>query len=56
MKNDEKAIIAGAGAVLAYFLSGLCFAQDLFACMIFLIAVICIIIIKYLKISDENEE
>ena len=41
---------------VAYFLSGLCFAQDLFACMIFLIAVICIIIIKYLKISDENEE
>jgi len=41
---------------IAYFLSGLCFAQDLFACMIFLIAVICIIIIKYLKISDENEE
>jgi len=41
---------------IAYFLSGLCFAQDLFACMIFLIAVISIIIIKYLKISDENEE
>ena len=41
---------------VAYFVAGLCFAQDLFACMIFLIAVICIIIIKYLKISDENEE
>ena len=40
---------------VAYFLSGLCFAQDLFACAIFLITVICIIIIKYLKLS-ENEE
>ena len=40
---------------VAYFLSGLCFAQDLFACVIFLISVICIIIIKYLKLS-ENEE
>ena len=41
---------------VAYFVLGLCFANDLFACVIFLIAVICIIIIKYLKISDENEE
>jgi len=40
---------------VAYFVAGLCFAQDLFACMIFLIAVICIIIIKYFKLS-ENEE
>ena len=40
----------------AYFLSGLCFAKDIFACAIFLISVICIIIIKYLKLSDENEE
>ena len=39
---------------VAYFLSGLCFAQDLFACAIFSITVICIIIIKYLKLS-ENE-
>jgi len=41
---------------VAYFVAGLCFAQDLFACMIFLIAVICIIIIKYLKLYSENEE
>ena len=41
---------------ITYFIGGLCFAQDLFACVIFLLAVICIIIIKYLKISDENEE
>ena len=41
---------------VAYFLSGLCFAQDLFACAIFLLSVICIIIIKYLKLSDKNEE
>ena len=40
---------------VAYFVLGLCFAQDLFACTIFLITVICIIIIKYLKLS-ENEE
>ena len=40
---------------MAYFVLGLCFAQDLFACAIFLLAVVCIIIIKYLKIS-ENEE
>ena len=39
----------------AYFLSGLCFAKDLVACAIFSIFVICIIIIKYLKLS-ENEE
>ena len=40
---------------VAYFVAGLCFAQDLFACAMFLITVICIIIIKYLKLS-ENEE
>jgi len=40
---------------VAYFVAGLCFAKDLFACAIFLISVVCIIIIKYLKLS-ENEE
>jgi len=40
---------------VAYFVLGLCFAQDLFACFIFLLCVLCIIIIKYLKLS-ENEE
>jgi len=40
---------------VAYFVLGLCFAQDLFACAIFLLAVVCIIIIKYFKLS-ENEE
>ena len=40
---------------MAYFVLGLCFAQDLFACAIFLLAVVCIIIIKYFKLS-ENEE
>ena len=38
----------------AYFLSGQCFAKDIFACAILLITVLCIIIIKYLKLS-ENE-
>ena len=41
---------------VAYFIAGLCFAKDLVACVIFLITIICIIIIKYLKLSDENEE
>ena len=40
---------------VAYFVLGLCFAKDLLACVIFLFSVICIIILKYLKIS-ENEE
>ena len=40
---------------IAYFIAGLCFAKDLFACALFLLVVLCIIIIKYLKLS-ENEE
>ena len=40
---------------VAYFVLGLCFANDLFACAIFLFSVICIIIIKYFELS-ENEE
>jgi len=40
---------------VAYFIAGLCFAQDLFACMLFLLSVLCIIIIKYFKLS-KNEE
>jgi len=40
---------------VAYFVLGLCFAQDLFACAIFLLAVVCIIIIKYFKLT-QNEE
>ena len=40
---------------IAYFIAGLCFAQDLFACLLFLLVVVCIITIKYLKLS-ENEE
>ena len=39
---------------IAYFVSGLCFAKDLFACLIFLLCVVCILLFKYLKIS-ENE-
>jgi len=41
---------------VAYFVLGLCFAKDLFACAIFLISVVCIIIIKYLKLSENEEE
>jgi len=40
---------------VAYFLSGQCFAKDLVACAIFSISVICILIIKYLKLN-QNEE
>jgi len=40
---------------ISYFIAGLCFAQELFACVLFLLSVLCIILIKYLKIS-ENEE
>ena len=40
---------------VAYFVLGLCFAKDIFACFIFLLCVLCIIIIKYFKLS-ENEE
>ena len=39
---------------VAYFIAGLCFAKDLFACMLFLFSVLSIIILKYLKMS-ENE-
>ena len=39
---------------VAYFVAGLCFAKDLFACMLFLVCVLIIIVIKYLKII-ENE-
>jgi len=40
---------------VAYFVLGFCFAEDLFACFIFLLCVICIITIKYLKLN-QNEE
>ena len=39
---------------VAYFLSGLCFAQDFFACLLFLICVIIIIVIKYTKINPNE--
>ena len=39
---------------IAYFVAGLCFAKDLFACLIFLICVLSIVIIKYFKLI-ENE-
>ena len=39
---------------LAYSAVGLCFAKDIFACVLFLACVIIIISIKYLKLT-ENE-
>ena len=41
---------------VAYFLAGLCIAKDLVACAILLISVVCIIIIKYLKLSENEEQ
>ena len=39
---------------VVYFIAGLCFAKDLFACLLFLLCVLSIIIIKYLRlIKDE---
>jgi len=39
---------------VAYFVAGLCFAKDVFACLIFLLCVLSIVIIKYFKLT-ENE-
>ena len=36
---------------VAYFIAGLCIAKDLFACVLFLLSVVCIVIIKYLKLN-----
>ena len=41
---------------VAYFILGFCFAEDFFACFIFLLCVLCIIIIKYLKLSENEEQ
>jgi len=41
---------------VAYFVLGLCFAKDLFACAIFLLSVVCIITIKYLKLNQNEEQ
>jgi len=41
---------------VAYFVLGFCFAEDLFACFVFLLCVLCILLIKYFKLSGENEE
>ena len=40
---------------IAYFVAGLCFAKDVFACLLFLICVLIIIIIKYLKLTENDE-
>ena len=39
---------------VAYFVAGLCYAKDVFACVLFLVCVLSIIIIKYFKLT-ENE-
>ena len=40
---------------IAYFIAGLCFAKDLLACALFLLSVLCIVVIKYFKLI-QNEE
>ena len=40
---------------VAYFVFGFCVTADLFACFIFLLCVLCIILIKYLHLP-KNEE
>ena len=41
---------------VAYFIAGLCIAKDLFACVLFLLSVVCIVIIKYLKLNQNEEQ
>ena len=41
---------------VAYFIAGLCFAKDLFACVLFLLSVLCIILIKYFKLTENEEQ
>ena len=41
---------------VAYFVLGFCFAKDLFACFVFLLCVLSIILIKYLKLSENEEQ
>jgi len=41
---------------VAYFVFGFCITDDLFACFIFLLCVLCIILIKYLHLSKNEEE
>ena len=41
---------------VAYFVLGFCFANDLFACFLFLLCVLIIIGIKYLRLSENEGE
>ena len=41
---------------VAYFVFGFCITDDLFACLIFLLCVLSIILIKYLKLSENEEQ
>ena len=41
---------------VAYFVLGLCFANDLFACFLFLLCVLIIICIKYLRLFKNEGE
>ena len=40
---------------VAYFVLGFCFANDLFACFLFLLSVLCIVIIKYIQPSESEK-
>ena len=41
---------------IAYFVAGLCFTKDLFACAMFLLVVVCITTIKYLKLNQNEKQ
>ena len=40
---------------VAYFVLGFCFAKDLFACFLFLLCVLIIVLIKYLRLSESEK-
>ena len=41
---------------VAYFVLGFCITDDLFAFVLFLLSVVCIVIIKYLKLNQNEEQ
>jgi len=41
---------------VAYFLLGFCFAKDLLACFLFLLCILIIVLIKYLRLPGTESE
>ena len=40
---------------VAYFVLGFCLAKDFFACFLFLLCVLIIVLIKYLRLSESEK-